>query len=124
MLYGMAPTLFNLRREVESDLARAEAGRKLADHRANLREFEDRFDQLTLICMAVWSLLEEKIGLTEEDLAARVKEIDLADGKQDGKIRRTIKKCVKCGRTMSPRHNRCLYCGGVDLSQGPFDAAM
>ena len=80
-------------------------------------------DQLSLVCSAMWELLREKNGLTEEDLMAKVREVDLRDGVADGKVTKQVLKCVKCGRTMSPRHKKCLYCGAEKLNPQAFDAA-
>lgn len=82
---------------------------------------DERVDRLTLICMAMWSLLQEKTGLTEEDLLDRVKQIDLMDGQEDGKFKKQIAQCPKCKRVMSARHGRCLYCGAADLHYTAFD---
>jgi ribosomal protein S27AE len=87
------------------------------------RRLSDRIDRLQLVCMALWELIEEKTSLTSEELAAKVKELDLADGKADGKVSRTVKNCTKCGRAMSPRHQRCLYCGSAKLHENPFESA-
>lgn len=76
-----------------------------------LHRLSDRVDRLTLINMALWSLLKERTGLSEEDLAQRIQEIDLADGQLDGKVRVQIQMCPHCQRTLSQKHNRCLFCG-------------
>ncbi len=85
---------------------------------------ELRIDKLTLINMAMWSLLQESGNFTEEDLLERVTQIDLADGTADGKITKQIKRCPKCDRVMSPRHAKCLYCGAARLDFETFDSAM
>lgn len=89
-----------------------------------VQEMEDRLDKLTLVCMALWSLLQEKTGVTEEDLVEKVREIDLKDGKLDGKVRPRVAHCPSCNRKMSPRHKRCLYCGAENLSHTPFDETL
>ena len=83
---------------------------------------EDRLDKLTLITMAVWELLREKAKLTEADLLEKVQELDLRDGVPDGKVTRGISQCPKCGRNMSPRHQRCMYCGSEKLIASVFDS--
>ena len=85
-----------------------------------LRRLEDKVDKLTLVCMAMWSLLSERAGVSQEQLTERVQELDLQDGSADGKVTRSMKQCPQCGRTMSARHARCLYCGAEDESGGPF----
>ncbi len=82
----------------------------------------ERLDRLTLVNMAVWSLLREKTNLTEEDLLERVKQIDLLDGTQDGKVTRQVAKCSNCHRVMNQRHPRCLYCGHEKLKVSAFDS--
>jgi ribosomal protein S27AE len=88
---------------------------------SGVEELQDRLEKLSLVSLAMWSLLQEKTGLTEQDLMDRVRAIDLADGVEDGKVTQTVSKCVKCGRTMSPRHRKCLYCGAAELKTSAFD---
>lgn len=88
----------------------------------DVHHLEDRIERLSLVCMAMWSLIQDKTGVTEEDLLERVRVLDLMDGVADGKATRTVAKCAKCGRTMSPRHRRCIYCGAGKLAQSAFDA--
>ena len=38
-------------------------------------------------------------------------EIDLRDGKADGKITAHPLRCPSCDRVSSSRHAKCLYCG-------------
>ncbi|HVX85587.1 MAG TPA: hypothetical protein VH253_12465 [Phycisphaerae bacterium] len=92
--------------------SRAYAAQETADD-ANSRAFslEARLNRLTLVCAAMWELLQEKTGVTAEELAQRVSEIDLRDGKLDGKIDRTIRACPACGRTIAPNAVKCMYCG-------------
>lgn len=87
-------------------------------------EVEDRLDRLQLVCMAMWSLLKERTNLTEEDLLERVRQIDLEDGVEDGKCGGAVGVtiCPNCGRKMSARHRRCLYCGQGNLPAEAFDA--
>jgi|GEM_PF-795233 len=87
-----------------------------------LRYLEERVDRLSLICMAMWSLIQDKTKLAEEDLIERVRLIDLMDGRDDGKASTTVSKCVACNRPMNPRHKKCIYCGNEKLIQSAFDA--
>lgn len=96
----------------------ASSAREVKD---DLRFMEERLDKLALVCMAMWSLLIEKNGMTEEQLMERVREIDLQDGDADGRVGKKVRKCLQCGRTMSPRHSRCLYCGAEEAKLSAFD---
>ena len=99
---------------------RAEAEAERA--RSEVRYLVERVNRLALINMALWSLVQEKTGLTEQDLVERVRQIDLMDGVEDGKLSKQVAKCPSCGRTMSTRHHRCLYCGAEKLDHGAFDS--
>jgi len=88
-------------------------------HRAmeRVEEFEQRIDHLSLVCMAMWSLMKEKTSLTEDDLLKRMQEIDQTDGHLDGKARYHVYDCPQCGRSISVKLNKCLYCGYVPTDQ-------
>jgi len=80
---------------------------------------EERLDKLGLICRAMWSFLQDATQLTEEELTKRAEEIDLSDGKLDGKVRKAAVSCPSCGRIISRRFPRCMYCGQA-IMHDPF----
>ncbi len=83
---------------------------------------DEKLEKLALICRAIWELVREHYSLADDDLLNKVKEIDLLDGSLDGKVTIAPKACSKCGRPVSKRHMRCLYCGAEDLVDTPFDS--
>jgi hypothetical protein len=95
----------------------------IANHAAHeVRGIEDRFERLSLVCMAMWSLLQDKTNLTEQELLDRVQMIDLMDGTADSKAGKTgVVKCGSCDRPMSTRHMRCIYCGADRPAGSAFD---
>ena len=97
------------------------AGAKAGRAQREVEQLADRLDRLQLVCTAMWELLAERAELTEQDLLAKVEEVDLRDGRADGKISPQVKRCRQCGRAMSQRHARCLYCGAAKLDSGAFD---
>jgi len=101
----------NVQKEMRQQLDARAAMSKAREAEEVTSDVDRRLDKLILISMAVWSLLSEKMHLTEEDLMERVKTIDLMDGKADGKLKRELAQCSKCGRVMNPRHMKCIYCG-------------
>ncbi len=107
-----------LRAERESISARHEATR--AKH--STEELENAMEHLALACRAMWSLLTENTTLTDDDLLKRMEQIDLQDGRADGKVTGKIAKCPKCGRTMPPKRSKCMYCGATKLDYNPFDS--
>lgn len=94
---------------------------KQRDSSEQIRELEGRLERLSIVSQGVWLLLKEKTGLTEDDLFAKVEDVDLRDGQLDGKVSRETTTCAACGRVMSRRHNNCLYCGAPRPVDSPFD---
>ena len=87
-----------------------------------MQYLEDRFERLSLVCMAMWSLLQDKTNLTEQDLLDRVQAIDLMDGQRDAKAATAgVSRCRKCDRPMAARHLRCIYCGADKPAGSAFD---
>ena len=80
------------------------------DPLAELDALYARYDQALLLNAAMWSLVREKLRLTDEQLATRMNEIDASDGKLDGQIRRPPQVCPQCGRKSPSRAKRCIWC--------------
>ena len=73
---------------------------------------EKEVARLALITQAMWTLVKERTGLTDDDLMAAMAELDLADGRADGRKRPAGPiDCPKCGRTNSRNRDFCIYCG-------------
>src|SRR5262245_4994050 len=89
----------------------SEAARTAQDAQMEIKALRDRLDRMALLSLAMWTLAREKLGITDQELAERVQQLDLSDGKLDGKIAPGVSECPKCHRMLSPRHNRCIYCG-------------
>lgn len=73
--------------------------------------FRHEMQKLKLVNQALWELLRDGARLKDEDLIAKMQEIDLRDGKEDGEITEGPLRCPDCGRVSASRHGRCLYCG-------------
>jgi len=94
---------------------------KVDDMARRVENLEEQLNRLTLINIALWSLLEEQTTLTEEDLTRRVHDMDLADGELDGKLHTRLQTCSRCGQTLSRKHRRCLHCGYEPPQTSVFD---
>ncbi|HTJ79295.1 MAG TPA: hypothetical protein VL357_09890 [Rariglobus sp.] len=77
----------------------------------DIDELKERVTRLSLICEALWEILKEKNALPADLLNLKVAEIDLTDGKLNGRKANTISTCRKCNRVLSPNRQTCLYCG-------------
>ena len=105
--------------------ARATAARSAAsDAQGSVAALEKRVDKLTLINLALWSLVSEKCDLTDEQLMERVKKIDAMDGSTDGKLQTQGVPCPKCGRPIGNRHTKCLFCGAERQQVTAFDDVL
>ncbi|MBT9568352.1 MAG: zinc ribbon domain-containing protein [Thiobacillus sp.] len=79
-------------------------------HKEVLR-LEARMERLAIITQGLWELLREKADLTEKDIEAKIAEIDIRDGRKDGKILGKPTTCPKCERPTHTRLRSCPYCG-------------
>ena len=94
---------------VQRSASRAEGkAERVADR---IRMLEDKIDSLALVCQGIWELLSESVPDAENALIEKVKEIDMRDGKLDGKMGRIQTHCSQCDRPLHKRHKKCLYCG-------------
>jgi hypothetical protein len=97
-----------------------------AAHSANQAQSETAdirrsLDTLILASNAMWELVKERDGLTDQMLLDRMRQIDLRDGHADGKITNTPATCPKCARVTSARSGRCIFCGAALPDQpSPF----
>jgi hypothetical protein len=87
-----------------------------------LRELEQRHEQLKLVTLALWSMLRDQSGFKESDLRRYVAQIDLLDGKRDGKAstRSEAVRCSGCKRTVVGTAMVCVYCGTPVPRDSPF----
>jgi hypothetical protein len=87
--------------------------------RAKADALEMRLERALLTMEAMWTLVRDRFGVTDEQLAARIVELDESDGMLDGKVRRPPAACPSCSRNVPSRFPRCLYCG-ADIALNPF----
>ena len=91
--------------------SRAESKARLATQR--IKSLEANLAKTLMICESLWELLQEKTGLTIDDLHNKLYEVDMRDGVLDGKNQRKPSECPNCHHMVSPRHPACIYCGKV-----------
>ena len=98
-------------------VAQAQFTANTANRRANEAELgnaalERRVEHLALACQALWEILSERAGVTHEELTAKMTEIDLRDGQQDGRMGPHVVQCPACGRNVNSAKPTCMFCGG------------
>ena len=113
----MGKTMANTAAETMATLATSGA---VSEMQFKNQNFAVDIDKLFLITHALWELLKTEHGYTDEMLAQKVLEMDLADGKLDGKIAKTERpNCSSCGKKLG-RHPACMFCGTVNV-RNPFE---
>lgn len=84
-----------------------------------MEDLVERVDRLTLVVEAMWSMLEAD-GHTEDELQARISELDASDGSEDGVNIARPRTCPNCNAKVGARMSTCQFCG-VDIGEAdPF----
>ncbi len=96
---------------VSADAARAQSRAYSVERQ--LKVVNANLAKTMMICEALWEILRDEHGYSDEDLNKKLYEIDMKDGSLDGRNQRKAVKCPECGHTVSSRHPACIYCGKV-----------
>ena len=87
---------------------------EIREARNDVERLEFDVERLRMIAEALWDILKEHHGYTDDELVRRVYEIDAADGALDGRKAATLAKdCPHCHRKLPRKRPRCLYCGHI-----------
>jgi hypothetical protein len=103
--------------ERTADRAMSKADRYAAD----IADIRRQVDRLSLACQAMWELLRDHSDLTEEDIEAKILEIDGRDGRVDGKIATKQTNCTACGRPTNSTRSSCVMCGAPLTKEHLFE---
>jgi hypothetical protein len=68
-------------------------------------------DKLTLVCQALWSLLEENTDVTLEDLEGKLGELETQDKEVLDAIDQARTSCPRCNATIPANMDKCQFCG-------------
>lgn len=86
------------------------AARGAAAGRPPAPSLEEQVGRLTLACTAMWTLLRQRVGVTDRELLEAIQEVDLRDGVLDGQYKPPALTCPACGRRNNRRRRTCMYC--------------
>lgn len=120
---------------IQEASANADAARSAArSHETDIRQLDGTVDRLerqverlTLANLALAQVLRDRLGVKQEEIEAVVRDLDLSDGKLDGRLERPVqvKRCEACDRVNGPQRHSCLYCGkGLPQESIMFPAPM
>lgn len=75
---------------------------------------QQRVDRLELLCKSLTELIISKGIASQAELSVVAQQLDLEDGREDGKIGSQVRAnaplCVHCGRYVNPKRDHCVYC--------------
>jgi hypothetical protein len=114
-----AAQIHNLRSQAA--LADTEAGLHRSIARSRNEDLAEDVDRLRLVTEALWSLCSERLGVTEDDLRARILLLDQADGVVDGRHNAHPRPCPGCRAMVPADRATCQFCGVASPGQGIFD---
>ncbi len=101
--------------DLKQELAGAVDTQMFAHWQERVRRLEQRQERLALASAALARLLEMKGLITDEEMETMVLQLDLLDGREDGKIGETpaaaAPRCKKCNHYVNPTRGACVYCG-------------
>lgn len=105
----------SLARRVISDVTKdaAAATRAASQAQTEVEALREDVEKLYMVTEALFRLMQNHHGYTHDDLIAKVQEIDLEDGRLDGKRRpdADVRACPNCERPMGRKRSQCYYCG-------------
>jgi len=101
--------------------AGARASRTASEARTQNEAQQYDIEKLFMITEALWAILKQQHGYTDEQLGEMIQKIDMRDGKLDGKVaKRQNPSCPSCDRVLLGKHPVCLYCGTA-VHRDPFE---
>lgn len=83
-------------------------------------DIDEKIDRLALICQAMWELTIENSNISQQDLLNKTRKLGLFTISFSRELENIPKKCVKCGKTVSPKYKKCIYCGSSEFLDSTF----
>jgi|GEM_PF-258341 len=97
---------------IYTKLSSIEAKSKAKEASTEVAQLKLKMEKLMIITEALWVVLKENTNYTDETLKEIIREIDLKDGKLDGRVAAELPgECPNCGKTLQKNKNVCIYCG-------------
>ena len=74
-------------------------------------ELTSDVDKLTILCQALWSLVEGNTDLTLEDLETKIHALEAADEKVLEELGDLKQSCPRCSAAIPVNMTKCQFCG-------------
>ena len=101
--------------EINSAAAKSTA----SDAKRTVDRLAAEIQRLEMLNEAMWRLLKSRLDLSDEDLEPLIREVDLEDGRLDGRWKpkeMPVVQCPTCQRKTSVKRPVCVYCGAETAS--------
>ncbi len=117
--FGFTPacSTYDAAAHLAANSARSAARRAATD----VAIMQGEIERLLMITEALWGMLKEQNAFDDDELVRRITEIDLRDGKLDGRVskKEEPRRCPTCNRVLSKKRPLCIYCGTA-VRTAPF----
>lgn len=100
-------------REIGKELGKAQSAASRAENA--LDRMRDTTDRQALIIRTLLTICERKGVFSEQEFRDVMNEIDLSDGRLDGRFKDKPKprECPECAKINGKRAVSCMYCGAI-----------
>lgn len=116
--------MWDIYQEIRLNDLRAQQGdtkSSLKSASADIDDLNRHVRKLALVSQALYELLKESTGITDEDLRRRIEMIDKRDGAVNGRLDAAPLKCPKCGGAITAGGLSCKSCGAMAAPKYPFE---
>ena len=103
-----------------SEQEMSDAERRLDKAVDKIGDLQAQVDRLLLITESMWFVLKDRLPLDDAALMDMTKQVDMRDGKLDGRVTTAPETCPVCNHTISVRTGQCFYCGAHPARKSPF----
>lgn len=100
-------------------MARSAGAADVAAATGEIHDVDTRIDRLLLVVEAMWSILRDD-GYSDEQLIARIEELDASDGAVDGVRLTKPVPCPDCGAMVEVGRATCAFCGYAIPERDPI----
>ena len=87
----------------------------------DLRDLERLVRKMALVNQALFELLKDRTGITDEELRLKIHEVDVRDGREDHKVSSAPLHCPKCQGKVTAGALKCKSCGATLAPKYPFE---
>jgi hypothetical protein len=97
----------------------ANTDQRLTGTADRLTSLEYRYERMHIVMAALWGLLKERAGLTDEELKKFVLAVEVSESKAGASA--GAMPCPHCSRMVRKSASRCPWCGTAITSGDAFE---